>query len=59
MIFLNLFYLTKNSALYAIVELNEKDFGRMFDRTLYDKVKAKWDPENKLLNCYAKCKKNK
>ncbi len=47
------------SALYAIVELDRERFDKMFDRKLYNEMRAKWDPSGKLLDCFEKVKKKK
>jgi delta24-sterol reductase len=47
------------SALYAIVELSEEDFCKMFDQELYSAMKTKWDPQNRLLDRYQKIRKAK
>lgn len=45
------------SALYAIVELDEAAFERMFDRTLYREMKRRWDPQTLLVDCFSKIRR--
>jgi delta24-sterol reductase len=41
-------------ALYAITQLSEKDFWRMFDKTLYSAVRRKYGAENSFFDVYHK-----
>ena len=44
---------------YAVTELNEKDFWRMFDRELYDKCRRKYEAVGNFMSVYYKSKKGK
>eukprot|EP00252_Welwitschia_mirabilis_P025149 TRINITY_DN7749_c0_g1_i1.p1 TRINITY_DN7749_c0_g1~~TRINITY_DN7749_c0_g1_i1.p1 ORF type:complete len:293 (+),score=43.02 TRINITY_DN7749_c0_g1_i1:26-880(+) len=45
--------------LYAVVEQSEEDFWKMFDRTLYDKVRKKYKAEGNFMSVYYKISKSK
>eukprot|EP00245_Coleochaete_scutata_P004582 TRINITY_DN17301_c0_g1_i1.p1 TRINITY_DN17301_c0_g1~~TRINITY_DN17301_c0_g1_i1.p1 ORF type:complete len:580 (-),score=128.42 TRINITY_DN17301_c0_g1_i1:523-2220(-) len=55
------FLIDSNSfqALYAVTELNESDFWRMFDRSLYEKCRAKYSAIGTFMSVYYKSKKGK
>ncbi|KAJ8419693.1 hypothetical protein Cgig2_032156 [Carnegiea gigantea] len=44
---------------YAMSELNEKDFWRMFDGSLYDKARRKYKAVGTFMSVYYKCKKGR
>ncbi|KAI3728527.1 hypothetical protein L6452_17164 [Arctium lappa] len=44
---------------YAVTELNEKDFWRMFDGELYDKCRRKYEAIGNFMSVYYKSKKGK
>ncbi|KAL3702197.1 hypothetical protein R1sor_020219 [Riccia sorocarpa] len=46
-------------ALYAVSELNEQDFWRMFDATLYNKCRVKYKAIGTFMSVYYKSKKGK
>lgn len=46
-------------ALYAVSELNEQDFWRMFDATLYNKCRDKYRAVGTFMGVYYKSKKGK
>lgn len=46
-------------ALYAVSELNETDFWRMFDATLYNKCREKYKAIGTFMSVYYKSKKGK
>lgn len=46
-------------ALYAVTELNEKDFWRMFDASLYNRVRDKYKAVGTFMSVYYKSKKGR
>ncbi|TDJ09522.1 MAG: FAD-binding oxidoreductase [Deltaproteobacteria bacterium] len=53
-------YLIENhgyQALYAVTELNREDYNKMFDRTLYDAVRKKYNAIGTFMDSYDKVKR--